>query len=117
LLKPNPDTKTKFKISAAEVAYKKSVDAFKEGAFEQSKKYFSIFMEKLSKADIDSGFYSFIFEDIDKIFAKLNKFYSSNDSALVQTNYSIPMTTSDDSLVKKYIEIYSSGKAKGENSN
>jgi membrane-bound lytic murein transglycosylase D len=112
LPKSNPDTKTKSKISAAETAYKKSVDAFKEGSFEKPKKYFSIFMEKLSKADIDSGFYFFIFEDIDEIFVKLNKFYSSNDSALIQTNYSIPMTTSDDSLVKKYIEIYSSGKAK-----
>jgi membrane-bound lytic murein transglycosylase D len=109
---PKTISNTKAKISAAQEAYKETVTAFKEGAFEKSKKYFSIFMERLSKADIDPGAFFFIFEDIDEILAKLNQFYTLNDPALFPKNYSISITTSGDSLVRKYIEIYSSGKGK-----
>jgi membrane-bound lytic murein transglycosylase D len=111
---PKTISNTKAKISAAQEAYKEAVTAFKEGAFEKSKKYFSIFIERLSKADIDPEAFFFIFEDIDEILAKLNQLYTSNDSVLSQRNYSIPMTTSDsdDCLVRKYIELYSSGKGK-----
>lgn len=109
---PKTISNTKAKISAAQEAYKEAVTAFKEGAFERSKKYFSIFIKKISKADIDPGAFLFIFEDIDEILAKLNQFYISDDSALSKKNYSISMTLSDDSLVRKYIEIYSSGKGK-----
>ncbi|MDR1244799.1 MAG: transglycosylase SLT domain-containing protein [Endomicrobium sp.] len=106
------DEKTKDKILAASMSYKKAVIAFKKGNLKKSKKYFSMFMDKLSKADIEPGLYAFLFEDIDEILSKLKKFYPTNDSTLLQQEYSVPMTTADDALVKKYIAIYSSGKAK-----
>lgn len=106
------DERTKDKILSASMSYKKAVTAFKEGNLEKSKRYFSMFMDKLSKADIEPGLYAFLFEDIDEILSKLKKFYPPNDSTLLQQDYSVPMTTADDALVKKYIAIYSSGKAK-----
>jgi membrane-bound lytic murein transglycosylase D len=106
------DEKTENKILAASTSYKKAVTAFSEGNLEKSKKHFSKFMDKLSKIDIDPTFYAFLFEDIDELLAKLKKLYSSNYDISRKQDYSIPMTIADDSLIKKYIEIYTSGKAK-----
>ncbi|MDR3195474.1 MAG: hypothetical protein LBT58_01600 [Endomicrobium sp.] len=63
LEKARADEKAKNKILAAAASYKKAVIAFKKGDLKKSKKHFSIFMDKLSRADIDPGLYAFLFED------------------------------------------------------
>jgi membrane-bound lytic murein transglycosylase D len=106
------DEKTKNKILSAIASYRESVTAFKEGNLEKSKKLFSKFMDKLAKLDMDPGLYIFLFENIDELLAKLKNIYHLNDDIPAQRDYSVPMTAADDSLIKKYIAIYSSGKAK-----
>ncbi|MDR2437631.1 MAG: transglycosylase SLT domain-containing protein [Endomicrobium sp.] len=104
--------KTKNKILSAIMSYRESLTAFKEGELEKSKKHFSKFMDKLAKVDIDPSLYIFLFENIDELLAKLKKIYHLNNDIPLQQNYSVPMTAADDSLLKKYITVYSSGKAK-----
>jgi membrane-bound lytic murein transglycosylase D len=106
------DEKTKNKILSAIISYRESVTAFKEGELEKSKKHFSKFMDRLAKIDIDPSLYIFLFENIDELLAKLKKIYHLNNDIPLQQNYSVPMTVADDSLIKKYITVYSSGKAK-----
>jgi membrane-bound lytic murein transglycosylase D len=106
------DEKTKSKILSAITSYKESVTAFKEGNLEKSKKHFSKFMDKFAKIGIDPGLYIFLFENIDELLAKLKNIYHLDNDISIQQGYSVPMTAADDSLIKKYIAIYSSGKAK-----
>ncbi|MDR1940865.1 MAG: transglycosylase SLT domain-containing protein [Endomicrobium sp.] len=101
-------------ILEAEALYRRAVEAFKNGKPEDSKRYFKLFLSKLEKADIDPGLYFFLFDDLDNIITKLKKTHSvSSPSPVIEPeNHSIPMECEDNSLVERYIEIYSSGKSK-----
>ncbi|MCL2143925.1 MAG: transglycosylase SLT domain-containing protein [Endomicrobia bacterium] len=108
------NNETKGAILEAEALYKRAVDAFKNGKSENAKRYFTLFVDKLEKAGIDPGLYFFLFDDFDNIITKLKRIYAIDMPAPVLEPYklSIPMECEDNSLVEKYIELYSTGKTK-----
>ncbi|MDR3256324.1 MAG: transglycosylase SLT domain-containing protein [Endomicrobium sp.] len=108
------DEQTKSKILDAEIFYKKSTEAFKAGNLTDAKKYFILFLEEIGNAGIDPRIYFFLFDNMEEIITKLKRIYSANNSVSLsnERNYSISMTTKDNSLVEKYVSIYSSGKNK-----
>ena len=97
-------------ILDAQDCYKQAYDAYKKGDFDTAQKQFGIFMEKMKKAEIDSALYYFLSDDFARIFAKLDQIYSI-DSSSGAVAPSFPMECPDNTLVDKYIKIYS-GSAK-----
>ncbi|MDR0675891.1 MAG: transglycosylase SLT domain-containing protein [Elusimicrobiota bacterium] len=114
LQKAANDSKTKSKIVAAQLYYQKSYNEFKANNLKKSKKNFNLFLEALKSADIDPALYFFIFDDFNEILKQLNSIYSSTTtiSTSISKEYSIAMSAEDNSLVEKYISIYSSKPAK-----
>jgi membrane-bound lytic murein transglycosylase D len=110
LQKAANDSETKAKIMLAQIYYQKSLYAFKANNLKNAKKKFNLFLETLKSADIDPALYFFIFDDLNEILKQLNSIYSSTTtiSPPITKEYSIAMSTEDNSLVEKYISIYSS---------
>jgi membrane-bound lytic murein transglycosylase D len=110
---PN-DNEMKAAILEAEALYRRAVSAFKDGKPEDSKKFFRLFIQRLDKAEINPGLYFFLFDDFDNIIDKLKKTCSLTTPAplIEPENFSMPMEFENNAIVDKYIEIYSSGKAK-----
>ena len=108
------DSKTKSKIILAQVYYQKSYNAFKANHLKNAKKNFNLFLDTLKSADIDPALYFFIFDDLNEILKQLNSIYSSNATTLapISKECSITMSADDNSLIEKYIYIYSSKPAK-----
>ena len=108
------NNETKGAVLEAEALYRRAVDAFKNGKPEDAKRYFTLFISRLEKAGIEPGLYFFLFDDLENIITKLKRIYSIDKPApvLEPEKYSIPMECEDNSLVERYIEIYSSGKPK-----
>ncbi|MDR1196115.1 MAG: lytic transglycosylase domain-containing protein, partial [Endomicrobium sp.] len=108
------NNETKGAVLEAEALYRRTVDAFKNGKPEDAKRYFALFINKLEKAGIEPGLYFFLFDDFDSVITKLKRIYAINTPApvLEPEKYSIPMECEDNSLVEKYIELYSAGKPK-----
>ncbi|AKL98205.1 lytic transglycosylase domain-containing protein [Endomicrobium proavitum] len=96
-------------ILEASSAYRKSVEAYKKGDFKTAKKQFSNFTNKLEKAEINSELYYFLFDDLESILTKLNRIYSIDEPLPYngKDKPSIPMECEDNSLVEKYINVYS----------
>ncbi|MDR2426796.1 MAG: transglycosylase SLT domain-containing protein [Endomicrobium sp.] len=105
---------TKGAVLETEALYRRAVAAFKNGKSEDVKKYFSLFMKKLETAQIDPGIYFFLFDDFDNIITKLKRIYTIDmpSPVLESEKYSIPMECKDNSLVEKYIGLYSTDKPK-----
>jgi membrane-bound lytic murein transglycosylase D len=108
------DSETKSKIILAQVYYQKSYNAFKANHLKNAKKNFHLFLDTLKSANIDPALYFFIFDNVDEILKHLNSIYSSTSttSTSITKEYSIAMSAEDNSLVEKYISIYSSKPAK-----
>jgi membrane-bound lytic murein transglycosylase D len=108
------DSETKSKIILAQVYYQKSYDAFKANHLKNAKKNFNLFLDTLKSADIDPSLYFFIFDNLGEIIKQLNSIYSSTTTTItpITKEYSIAMSAEDNSLVEKYISIYSSKPAK-----
>ncbi|MDR1695757.1 MAG: transglycosylase SLT domain-containing protein [Endomicrobium sp.] len=103
------DTETQKIILEAEAFYKKAVESFRNGKVADSKKYFSRFLDKLEKSEINPGLYFFMFRDFDNIFGKLKMIYSIDKPGPILEPHKteIPMECADNSLVERYIELYS----------
>lgn len=110
---PNDET-AKNAILEAEALYKRAVYAFKNGKQDEAKRYFTLFLNKLEKSGINPGLYFFVLDDFDSIITKLKRIYSIESPAPViePEKCEIPMECEDNSLVERYIEIYSTGKSK-----
>ncbi|MDR3125284.1 MAG: transglycosylase SLT domain-containing protein [Endomicrobium sp.] len=108
------DSKTKSKITLAQVYYQKSYNAFKDNNLKRAKKNFNLFLDTLKSADIDSALYFVIFDNLNEILKQLNTIYFSTATTItpITKDYSIAMSSEDNSLVEKYITIYSSKSAK-----
>jgi len=108
------DNETKGAILEADALYRRATDAFKNGKAEDAKRYFNLFIDKIEKSGINPGLYFFMFDDFDSIISKLKKIYAIDVPApvLEPEKCSIPMECEDNSLVEKYISIYSSGSTK-----
>lgn len=108
------DNDAKGAVLEVEALYRRAVDAFKNGKAEDAKRYFTLFVDKLEKAGIDPGLYFFLFDDFDSIITKLKRIYAIDTPAPViePEKCSIPMECEDNSLVERYLEIYSNGKPK-----
>ncbi|MCL2335473.1 MAG: transglycosylase SLT domain-containing protein, partial [Endomicrobia bacterium] len=108
------DNETKGAILEAEALYRRATDAFKAGKSEDAKRYFNLFINKIEKSGINPGLYFFMFDDFDSIITKLKRIYAIDVPApvLEPEKCSIPMECEDNSLVEKYISIYSTGATK-----
>jgi membrane-bound lytic murein transglycosylase D len=108
------DSKTNSKIILAQVYYQKFYNAFKANHLKNAKKNFNLFLDALKSADIDPALYFFIFDNLSEVLKQLNSIYSSSATTLthITKEYSIAMSAEDNSLVEKYISIYSSKPAK-----
>jgi membrane-bound lytic murein transglycosylase D len=106
--------KTSSSISAAEYLYERALKHFEEKDFVSAGKYLNAFLKKIARSGIEPEIYFFIFEDIENMLTKLKRIYGADSVQNFYQNkdYSIQMTTEDDSLTEKYILEYSSGKAK-----
>ncbi|MCL2484569.1 MAG: transglycosylase SLT domain-containing protein [Endomicrobia bacterium] len=105
---PN-DNEAKGAILEAEALYRKIVESFKEGKSADAKRYFSLFINKLESASVDPGLYFFMFNDLESLITKLKRIHSIDTPApvLKSEKLSIPMECEDNSLVERYIQIYS----------
>ena len=112
LLNAQSDANAKTEILEAEIHYKKSTIAFKTGDFAKAKKHFDIFVEKIKTVNIYPELYFFIFDDVDKIITKLKRIYSSSNTMISSSlnDYVIPMSIENNSIVEKYLSLYSSDK-------
>ena len=101
-------------VLEADALYRRAVDAFKNGKSEDAKRYFTLFMDRLEKAGIEPGLYFFLFDDFDSVITKLKRIYAIDVAApvLEPEKYSIPMECEDNSLVERYLGLYSTGKTK-----
>jgi signal recognition particle GTPase len=104
------DSKTKSKIILAQFYYQKSYNAFKDNNLKRTKKNFNLFLDTLKSIDIDPALYSVIFDNLNEILKQLNSIYSSTATIItsIAKDHSIAMSSKDNSLVEKYIAIYSS---------
>jgi membrane-bound lytic murein transglycosylase D len=104
------DKKNESKILEAETFYKEFENAFKTGNFKDTKKYFNLFLEEIDNIETYPDIYFFLYENMRDMITKLKSVYCVHSSS--NGNYSIPMTTKDNSIIEKHISIYSSGKTK-----
>lgn len=107
--------KSKKKLAAASKAYQDMTKALQRADAADAKRYFDIYMKELAEANIEPGLLFLISEDLGVLINNLNGAYEVN---FVGTqNYQklppIPLDIGDNSLVDRYIDIYSrNGKAR-----
>jgi membrane-bound lytic murein transglycosylase D len=106
--------KSKKALYAATLAYQNMNEALKRTDIDNAKKYFDNYLREIAKAEIAPGLLFYISDDLGNLIDNLNEIYSVN--SMTSSKYKqfppIPLTLEDNSLVDRYIDIYSNGDPK-----
>jgi membrane-bound lytic murein transglycosylase D len=113
--KAKTDKKVQSAIASAAVTYRQMQNAFENNDHKKAKQYFSKFTKQLNNADFDPALLFFLFDDFESALNKLSNIYevkNSKDSLENLSKTSILLELTNQSLVEKYITIFTHGKSK-----
>ncbi|MCB4791350.1 MAG: transglycosylase SLT domain-containing protein [Elusimicrobia bacterium] len=102
-------------LRKAERLFEKAVRSYNGGNRQKANEYYCRALASLAQIDLDLVMQHSLNEDYQNIFSKLNKSLNTPEAAPIESqgvkNYTIPIDK-DNELVKKYMEIYSTGEGK-----